>query len=260
MTNHDQKVIDKIRAILNLAHNEGATKGEAENAAMMAARLLQQHNLTESEVMGMAGSGDDSQVIEIRYTVPGDEDLNLSQNWFLALLNAVAKATFTKPMLSPQSRTVWFIGRKREVEAAQVMFSTFYGLSQVMTDQEMKRVQSSFRATHREGYFEYLARIHGTGKPKQKRDWRKSYLLGLALGIYKALEKETEEFQQKGGSAIVLYREAEINSYVQNKYPKAERIKGRENDINPSAYQSGVTAGTGLARSYSTEKLGDGNS
>lgn len=45
-----QKVVDNIRALLNLANNSAAAQGEIDNAMRFAASLMEKHQLTEEDV------------------------------------------------------------------------------------------------------------------------------------------------------------------------------------------------------------------
>ena len=47
---NEDKAIDKVRKLLNLANNEGATEGERDNALRMAYALIAKHNLEMSQV------------------------------------------------------------------------------------------------------------------------------------------------------------------------------------------------------------------
>ena len=50
MTPEAQAMLEKVRKLLNLANDKGATDGERENAMRMAHKLLAKHNLTMAQV------------------------------------------------------------------------------------------------------------------------------------------------------------------------------------------------------------------
>jgi hypothetical protein len=50
MSTDNDKIIERIRKLLNLGENDAAALGEAENALRFARRLMLQHNITEGEL------------------------------------------------------------------------------------------------------------------------------------------------------------------------------------------------------------------
>lgn len=103
---------DKIRKLLALANNPGATEGEANNAMTMAAGLMAAYNITETQV------STDSVPVG-RLVVEGNWDI-----WVMSLVSAAAKLNAcdgASHVYKKDVRGAEFIGREVNREAAKMM-------------------------------------------------------------------------------------------------------------------------------------------
>jgi hypothetical protein len=117
------KIIDRVRKLLALASNAGATEGEASNAAAMAAALMEQHGLAAATVAAAGGSDDERR---------GKEEMRggAAFNWQPGLMAAVAESCFVDVRVlekrAPRGRPIRvgysLLGREAHVAGAKVLY------------------------------------------------------------------------------------------------------------------------------------------
>ncbi len=106
---NDAKVLDKVRKLLSLANNAGATEGERDNAMRMAHALLAKHNLSE----------DDLDVKENRVK----EQLNTyGSPWARSIAASIARLYFCKYFYSKGKSVIHnFVGKESNAVTASLM-------------------------------------------------------------------------------------------------------------------------------------------
>lgn len=244
--------ISKIEKILALSRNN-PNPNEAATAAAMAAKILQQYNLevSEFELKFQSTKNSVPSVNEIGYDLEEAESRSLPL-WLASLITSVAKACLCQPLRSYGS--VSFIGRKREAETAKMIFSELYTQMKVNSLKSAKEKAKSFRS---ENGFE-IWDFKGHGKKKFFRDWTKSWLEGCADGIKLSLQKQTEEFEQQGGSALMIVRGNEIAEYLKTKNIGTKTVPVTHHKTFYShAYEQGKFSGQQMAQNHTQKKLHD---
>jgi len=122
MSVDNTKIIDRIRKLLKLAQDAGATDGERENAVRMAHATLAKYNIDMADV-DMAGS------VEKRVEIYFDEKKNPC---YMVIVNSIAKLFFCKVYYTPcpvgvgihiSDRKVryYFVGRESNTLTAMLM-------------------------------------------------------------------------------------------------------------------------------------------
>lgn len=109
------RILDKVRKMLNLANDAGASEGERDNALRMAHALLAKHNLDMSQV-DMSGGGQG----EAR----GEDHIKVrSKMWMAHVANAVAKLMFCTCYMTKRhdGLELTYIGRISNVTTAKEM-------------------------------------------------------------------------------------------------------------------------------------------
>lgn len=102
--------VDKIKKLLALAHDKGATEHEAAQALEMASALMTKYGVEQSQLI------DKPNVMLHKITVEGAED-----KWHGWLLSATGMLVTVRPVIYGGG-TFAFIGRESNVSAAAAMF------------------------------------------------------------------------------------------------------------------------------------------
>jgi hypothetical protein len=103
-TNGNGNVVEKIRKLLRLARNKGATEAEAATAMGMAQKLMLQHNIDNVE-----------EAVE-QIAVRGDwHDAEIDKKWQQILMSAVAKLYNCRAVMMVHTRKVQFVGKPSNV-------------------------------------------------------------------------------------------------------------------------------------------------
>lgn len=174
------KIINRIKNLLDLAHNSGATIHEAELALQKSQELLNKYHLTLEDINNHTKK---SLIIEEDFFIK--QRLNV---WDKYILNIINEFFHVEIMKHPDTHQYILVGTQTHIDIA-------------------KRV------------YEYLKEIFKrslkTYKKIHKRAQPQSYYFGLYCGLYTKLESsyisDTEEH------AIVLY-ESVVQNYLKETY------------------------------------------
>lgn len=190
---------EKLRKILALTTSP--VEGEAQAAAAMLARLLEQHNLdlADLEQKGAAKPGvrEDS------------HDLGKAAfKWKLTLAEEIADYYFCWPMIDRVRNTVAFVGRPDNVESLKMLYDW-------LIDQ-IKR----FGSVERKAY------ILETGEHIDPLRWQTGFGEGAAKRLGERLEEMRKKESSEAGTALVLSVHSELSDYLEQK--KGFRIDGQK--------------------------------
>lgn len=214
-TKVDNSVIEKVRKLLDLAAN--SKLGDAENASLLAQKLMIQHNLTS---------------VDIKEKSPQDPNLithktvmeNISKNdkqWKAILLHVITQNFLCKSLTT--STGYILIGPEGNTTVARELYEW---LISALTDIGRKEYQS-----HKE-----KGGLYG------KKTWSNSFYLGAINSIRSKLDKQREDLVQ--GNPLVLASESLIRNYTQTHFnpSKVKLLKS----FSEGAYKKGVETGKNL--------------
>lgn len=158
----NEKYIDKIRALMNKTTAAGCTPEEAEAAAAMAAKLMEQYHINNEQVVGKKDANKQG-TVDIKY--------GYIQPWTTSLVAAVGKMTGCFVLTS--QKHAYFFGTETAVDAAVFMANNL-----------QERVAKMA--------FEYWNKVKDTYSPHDKSNTVRNYRLGLAHGIHRRLAQQRE--------------------------------------------------------------------
>jgi len=204
----EDRIIDKIRKLLNLANNDAATEGERDNALRMAYNLIAKHNLDMSDIKDQPEE-QRQDFAEVFYGRP----------WARQVCSGIAKLFFCS----------YYYGRTGSSNLAKHHFVGRISNSVTATELAMFLVASIKREAGKQ------ARAQGLGA-----DWRRSFCLGASSRLLSRIhdlrkEKEVETSKGSTGTSLVLadyYRvesdlnEGFIKSTGVNLVVRSDRSKG----------------------------------
>lgn len=209
----NDNILEKIRALLRLASDSGATEHEASLAMERAQALLLKHNLDMADI----DVKDDGFSFEVL-----DEEFNIGKaNWRSTLLGMIARQNFCRVIThTGTGRPPSIIGRKYNIEVVQELSLWLAGQldSLVMADINAREFLGEF----------------------VDRTWKDSFLYGA---INRIKERLIEANSNNDGQtqALVVCLDEENNSFIKDAYPN---LGSRSYSIlNAEAYNQGVSAG-----------------
>lgn len=134
-------IIERIRKLLAMTERAGCTQAEAVQAALMAQRLMAEHDVGSSELHG----SDDREPIE----GVASEAATRYRDWGKALAAAVAKGFRCKTYEERTGRSRYlqpcFFGRSSDAKAAAIVFDRLYRVGCELGGAERRRARAEKR-------------------------------------------------------------------------------------------------------------------
>jgi hypothetical protein len=155
MTRDD--AVEKIRKLLRLARDKGASEAEAATALAMAQKLMMMHDIENVE-----------EKVEELAVLGNWHDFAVDKRWAGMLASAVAKLYSCRMAVMRKSRKVQFVGKASHV---LVCVDTL----QWVNEQVEELYQQARRAFRQE---------HGSFTKQQSKDWRLSFKEACATRIW----------------------------------------------------------------------------
>jgi hypothetical protein len=265
LTDKQKEAIERIRKVIALATNKGATEGEADNASATVIRLLATHNLTMEDV-NKGKHGD---------IITDGEIITEGNDWRCFLAASTARLYFCEyfaepvlPDLDTGSPTVdrllgalapnyrhCFSGREHNVVVAKEMFRYF-----VATVEELAR---KARAKHHK---EAHALDDVRAQERQRKEGRKfehAFRFGCAKRLAHRIDEKwfdlsrSPETQLLAGNklpALYLQNDAEVSAYVEENFGKELIAKEPELPSNFEGLFRGFVAGKNVGLDTQVEK------
>lgn len=227
MKDIEQKLIDKIRNLLNMTVERGCSESEAANAVHLASKLMEQHSLTMNEITEESRS--DMSETEADPNVP----LGTAQLWtenVALMLSRYFGVYAIKKIKTTGAVTYVFFGLSVDVTIASEVF--------VWVCDQGKR----------------LARLRADEQGDRSMGFRASYLVGFAKGIVSQVETairdrekaESDDASQGTGKygAIVRHHAEEAQKYATDKYTvrkgRVRKLSVRDMAAAQAGYKDGI--------------------
>lgn len=226
---------ERIRALLRLANDAGATEAEASLAMERAHDLLLKHNLDMATVENSGTDSDDvSKVVDEEFSY------RYSDKWRPSLANVVAKHNYCR-VVNVGHNTLRFIGRPHNVTAAMDMSRWLMGQVADLTH-ERWGIESGI--------------FHQTGEAKMK-DWKDGFAFGIITRLGERLreQKAHEEGQYDNVRALSVDLASQNNNFMRLAYPNLTTGTVR---FNGQAYNVGIRAADGISISPSGRQVDGG--
>lgn len=221
------KVADRIRKLLAL--KTSSNMHEAEAAALMAARLMQRHKLTEADVSEEVGEG--SKLVDVPVGAEG-----FQQDWKFALITVVARAMFCEAiaLVSAGRRKVRLIGKLDDTAATIELYRFLV--------KEIERLAS----VEERDPFVAMASLYEEmeGRRGGRRGYMDAFKKGAAFGVGDKLRLDMERLARSSEKAMVLVRNARSENldYMKHKFGDPQ--------VTMAGRSSGLAAEMAFARGY----------
>lgn len=226
------KVMRKIKKLKALY--EGAKKinseGEANNAAALLQKLLAEYNLSIEEV----GEIEDKPKEQIIHeNLSGYTYKSIGGYWEQRLTHVICKWNFCRCyMVGNTYRKLIIVGEKHNLENVKWLLDV------------LKERYVCFSKTR---YKEYKNNLMIGEKPMSLDKFQRSYLMGCAAGLDQKLKEEHEREKREEAelskkiTALVIRKDAALQSYVENMWGQTKTRRNKEN--YDCARQTGVKDG-----------------
>jgi len=251
-------VVERIRKLLRLAEDAGATEAEAASALERASALLLRHNLTMDQV---AVTGGDALPVTEQPIHTG-----WAGSWRGTLLAILARHNLCSPLVSRQGKvdTVVVVGRPANVQATHALYDWIAAQLERFGLEEW----SAFNQEQREAvagsagipWCVECARpvvperplIHGV-------TWKTAFYRGALLRIATRLSAQRKAQQQpppahpaasgEAGrvTALVLRTDQENADYIRQRYGEPRQGRARHVGYHAAAYQRGHERGADVS-------------
>jgi len=271
-----EHVVERIRKLLRLAEDAGATEAEAASALERASALLLRHNLTMDQVAVTGGDAPPVTEQPIRTGWAG--------SWRGTLLGVLARHNLCSPLVSRQGKvdTVVVVGRPANVQATHALYDWIaaqlerFGLEEWSTFNQEQRAAvagsagipwcvecEAWTATYRargQRWCEQCDKpvllerplIHGF-------TWKTAFYRGALLRIATRLSAQRRAQQQPSPAhaaasatagrvtALVLRTDQENVAYIRQHYGEPRQRRARRVGYHAAAYQRGHERGADVS-------------
>lgn len=226
-----EKILEKVRKLMVLAGDEGASLNEAEVAAKKAQELLFKYNLTMQEADTHIPK--DEQVVGDEFYDLGPDWKKNEGSWIISLYQCIARYNLCTIVVGwsyardryPKNWAVYVIGRKVNVE-----------LVHFMCQQLVFRIR----------ILEKGAWLLYQGLEKKGR-FRRGFLVGAVKGISNQLWKQQSGLRgvEKKLDALIVLNEKALEEYSKRRWP--DQTKGRMSSLSSwDGLQKGIVAGKSM--------------
>jgi len=221
MTTAPDNIVDRIRKLLSLAENAGATPNEAATAMAKAQALLLRHNLDMASVK-VPGAPEAPRGV-------GQVDIREQKGftWRLALLSVIARNSLCRVIGTPSEKTAHLFGTRDNVRAVLAMYG--------WVSEQLERMALRERTA-------YVKQGGGANG----RSWMASFYMGATGTIGDRLRKPMETFTYGTGRDLVVASDRTLAAAIHKIFPRL--TSGRRARPGSSAgYQSGQQAGANIS-------------
>jgi len=169
------KILDQIRKLLNVTSENGATKGEIENALVLAQRLMQKHNIDQSELF-ISINDIDQTLIENKFK-HGE-----AKFWIWDLLCIIGKGYNCTVLRKGYTDNYFWkiVGFDDDRKMVVNLYESILPLIRNLVKQRFE--------------YQRAVQLAGHGKLTSKGIFTRSYIEGFLVGLNLRLQNDKEEY------------------------------------------------------------------
>lgn len=216
----DEKILNKIKNILNKTTENGATEEEAQSAMLMAQKMMAKHNLSMSDID--IGSSTNKEVIDVSFM-----EFKKMPWWAKHLLTIVANNFRCSPYILMRGKASMpsFIGLKEDVEIAKEIYIFAVNSIKYYSD-------------------EFIKKLTKQGFPT--RGVRNDYIKGFLSGLEDKFKEQVEE----NNWGLILVKDEAVVEYTN----KMNFRKGTASKITTAGMSEATKAGYKQGKQFSSPK------
>lgn len=217
-------IINRVKKLLALTVDRGATPEEAASAAAKAQALLFEHNLSMTQV-DTHESGEIRESIE-NIDVAMDAN-NRTIGWKKSLLYSIARYNFCSGVYTPGTTIMHIIGKRSNVQVVEYLAASIGGEIDRLSQHAAKSVLSG------------------------KASFRSSFCHGAVAVIVERLRAQAEVNATTNAActALVVQSKGELARAVKGFYPRLSHRRRSARVGSHDGYHAGRAAGSGIGLS-----------
>lgn len=232
----DTQIIDKLRKMLSLSKD--ATGAEAETALLMATKLATKYEIDISAIQPITPEKKEEMVKE--KTVVGKR-LPVCHKWVAWLLNEHFKVRIIYGGNRYFGRTVYFLGRKSDVEFAKYVndFLVEHIMRSWRYYQKANNIPTSHRFSFIDGFYDGLNNKIKTSKKNQEDE------------SFQGMESSSRESAENRYQLALISEKEERDAFVKKSFVSLRAAKSYQHgryDSNASSAGYAAGAATNIAR------------
>jgi hypothetical protein len=228
-------ILERIAKLSELTLDNGATEAEANLAATKIQELLNKYNLSMDQVKPMKQNTSR----DVAFEQLKRENTRMF-DWELRLADAMMVACGVRYVYTSAAFT--FIGLPNDVQLAKSMYVQFRALALAMAKRATQEYASQFFNPRS---------LRGSAS---LRNFRLSYLVGFTQGLASAFRlAQRKDDQASQIQALVLVKDAIIQTAIEEKYPKLGKPRNYSSMGNATAERQGYSDGKASANRKSLE-------
>lgn len=239
--NDNSKILEKVRALLNVTAENGASEGEIENALNLIQRLMIKHNIEEKELFMSKNDIDMSE--EENKPLPIE-----SKFWQHDLISALSKCYNCEVLRIDAVRNhipFFYYKITGFNEDRKIISELFSSLIPMIRNLYNKRYKEKCKELLTE-----LAEINMVSKyEKPNRGiFIRSYITGFIHGIREKMQQDKKVFLEQNNQSeefglIVIKKNEMVSNYFNEKHPSTTSVKSKKSNTNYDAYGLGLEDG-----------------
>lgn len=232
------RLIDKIKKLLAVTSEAGATEAEAVAAALAAQRLMVAHDISERELWA-----------EVPEVIEEISVGSVRMDWKKSLLSVVARSYRCSCYLAGGGKTFQgiFVGRSSDASAAKLVFESLANLGQKLSKKagEARKQEAAQAQADLYGYESLKEDYVKRWLNQEAAKTRTSFLAGFVSGVASVLDKQTRE--------LLVLVPSEVADYMDDMNLTSH--KRRKKSYGSDAYERGRLEG---AAAVASERVEDG--
>lgn len=258
-----ESTLSKLKKIRELA-TKNTELGEIENATTFYQKLLIENNITDEEVDDHSLEKIEDYAREFYSKHMKSSNVN---KWKVDLAWKVARPNLCEVIIHSDGRSLAWLGKKSNIEAAQYLYETIVDDIERIADEKWSTIEALRKLERETGVAIFkpgseLRAVHG-------KSWKNSFYWGAVESIEWRLNENLRKLQEdKRITALVVSNEAELNEFTKKTYPKLGRSTiSRPEMYSHAGFASGQISGKevqfkkgiGAGGSHGPKLIGSGN-
>jgi hypothetical protein len=214
-------ILNRVKKLLALTIDRGATPEEAASASAKAQALLFEHNLSMAQVDTHELGDPIEQIENIDVTMQAN---NRTIGWKKALLYSVARHNFCSGVYTPGTTIMHVIGKRSNVQVVEYLAASI--------GQEIERLSKAAAASLLSGKAAFIS----------------SFCNGAVSTIVERLkeQKRVNESASVACTALVVQSKGELDKAIKGFYPHLSHRRRSYSIGNSSGYAAGQSAGRSI--------------
>lgn len=238
-----ERIIDRIRKLMKMTTERGATEAESQTAALMAQKLLLENNLHMQEVGDL--DKEPEEAIEMDGVIVNGKPATIG--WKKHLLWRISKPLQCRAAYSSWQKKMHIVGKKSSIEVVSYLYMYLSRTIEALSEEHVLEQQAEAEAL----MDPFLA--------GNKRQAKYSFAFGCASTIGRRLEEQFEKVAKSSSSttALALRQDQALEEKFKDFFPRLtqSRISGGQDGRSRSA---GAEAGSKIPLNMGVNSKGGG--